>query len=117
MRAGVLGQKISSKIFVTDRRINERRGRGDNASKTKGARGTTLLVRIGFRRVTVAIVARGFRFHLRATIGLLDFWNEWLPRNRSERDRSAERETGDKPECSSHGPMIRATTFEFNRSH
>ena len=113
----MLGQKISSKIFVTDRRINERRGRGDDASKTKGAGGTTLLVRIGFRPVTVAIMARGFRFHFRATIGLLDFWNEWLARNRSERDRSAERETGDKPECSSHGPMIRATTFEFNRSH
>ena len=113
----MLGQKVSSKILVTDWWINEWRGRGNDAGKTKGACGTTLFVWIGLRRVAVAIVARGFRFHLRATIRLLGFWNEWLARNRSERDRSAERETGEKPECSSHSPMIRVTTFEFNRSH
>jgi len=114
----VLGQNVSGKFFVADRRINERRSGCENTGKTEGAGGAALLIGIGpGRRVLLAIVAGGFRFHLRATIRLLDFRNEWLTWERGERDRGAEREADEKPECSSHDPMIRGTTFEFNRSH
>src|SRR5205085_490190 len=113
LRARVLGQNVSGKFFVADGRINKRRRGCENTGKTKHTGGATLLVRIRLRRMAVAIVARGFCFHLRATIRLLDFWNEWLPRNRSESDRSAQRETGEKSECCPHGPMIRVTTFQF----
>jgi hypothetical protein len=99
----VLGQNVSGKIFVTDGRINEWRARGDEASETECARRATGLVLIGLRRVAIAIVTRGFRFHLRATIRLFDFRNQRLTGKRCERDRRAERETGEKPEYSSHG--------------
>ena len=86
MRAGVLGQNVSGKIFVADGWINEWRGGRDEAGEAERARGATGLVLIGLRRVAIAIVTRGFRFHLRATVGLLDFRNQRLTGKRSERD-------------------------------
>lgn len=84
MRAGVLGRNVSGKSFVADRRINERRGRGDYGRKPEGAGGATLFVRLRFRRVPFAIVTRRLRLHLRAIIHFLEFGNERLARNNSE---------------------------------
>lgn len=114
MRAGVLGRNVSGKGSVADGRINKRSGPGYDAGKAVSARDATLLVGIGLRRVAVARVAGGFRFHLRAAIGLLRFRNERLPGDGGECHRGAERETGKKPEYSSHGPMIPIMPFGFN---
>ena len=64
----------------------------------------------------IAIVSRRLRVHPGAAIGFLDFRNDRLRGDGGERDRGTERETGEKPEYSSHGPMIRVATFGFNQS-
>ena len=114
LRTALRRGNVCGKSFIAHRRVNERRGQRSDKGTTHGAGRATLFVGIGLGRVPVAIVARRFDFHFRAAIGFLWFRNERLRGDGGERDRGTERKTGEKPEYSSHGPMIPVTRFEFN---
>lgn len=90
MRAAVLGRNVSGKSFVADRRIKERGREGGRQPETKSAEGATLFVLVRLRRVPVALMRRGFHFHLRAAVPFLDLRNERLPGNRGESERAGE---------------------------
>ena len=98
----MLSRDISGKSFIADRRINERRGVRDNTGETKGAGGATLLVRIRFGGVALAIVAGRFHFHLRTAIGLLDLGNQRLTWQSGESERRRKRQAEQESECPSH---------------
>jgi hypothetical protein len=106
VRAGVPGRNISGKRFVTDRRINECRGRGDNCGQTERAGGATLFVLIRLRRVAIAFVTGRFCLHLCATVGLLNFHTERLAGNRGESERRGKRQTEQESKSFSHAEAV-----------
>ena len=107
MRAGLLGKNVSGKIFVADGRIDERRRVCENAGETERTGSAALLIGIGLRSMPIAIMAGRFHFHLGAAIGLLNFRNERLPRDRGEGERSTE----DQTEQDSENPSHRRTLY------
>jgi hypothetical protein len=121
LRAAVLGRNVSSKSFVTDRRINERRGEADEKGTAKGAESTAFLILVRFRRVPVAIVSRRFRFRFRAAARLLGLRDgSGSPgRNGGGRDRAGDEQAEQESQRSRshHGPSLPSVARRDQPSH
>jgi hypothetical protein len=102
----MLGRNVSGESFVTHGRINERGGKGREKSAAHGAESAALLVRIGLRRLMIAIVLRRVRLHFRAAIRFLNFGDQRLARDRGDGERTAEEQTEQDAENPSHTGTI-----------
>lgn len=98
----MLVQRESGKRLFTGRRIEERRGSGEEEGETKDARRTAFFLLIRLRRVMAAVAGRSIRFQSGAATRLHYLRHDRLRGHNRDRDRSGGHETNQQPQDSSH---------------